>query len=124
MTIPVEYILNFIPLFQSFFFAFLLFTFRNKNALSNRVLGVFMLINFFAYLLSFLDIIKLYDYAIYSWYFTIPLMLAGNPVLFFYIRALTTENFKFKLLSKASTLKIESFISPLLIFLLPLPARE
>ncbi|OFX36782.1 MAG: hypothetical protein A2X08_02385 [Bacteroidetes bacterium GWA2_32_17] len=97
MTIPVEYILNFIPLFQSFFFAFLLFTFRNKNALSNRVLGVFMLINFFAYLLSFLDIIKLYDYAIYSWYFTIPLMLAGNPVLFFYIRALTTENFKFKL---------------------------
>lgn len=96
MTIPVGYLLNFIPLFQCAFFAFLLFTFRNRDALSNRILGVFMIINFFAYLLSFLDIIKLYECAIYSWYFTIPLMLAGNPVLYFYIRALTTEYFRFK----------------------------
>ena len=88
-------ILHIIPVFLAIFFAFQLLTYRSVKAEANKVLGMFMAILSLHLLFDVFYYLRYYDFVIYFRYYVImPLILSIVPLLFLYIKTLTTENYK------------------------------
>ena len=88
-------ILPLLPLFFVFIFLIL----RNNQVRANKILVVFMLILSLQYTFSAFEILGYPNLAILGYYLLIPLMLCSPPILNFYIKYLTIENYKFNLKS-------------------------
>ncbi|MBI5218851.1 MAG: AraC family transcriptional regulator [Bacteroidia bacterium] len=93
--LTIKEIIQLLPLLQSLNFALLLLATRNSNSKANKILGIYMLINFLQYFLQAFDIFRLYDMTIITYYLIMPFMLSSVPFLYFYIKSLTVENYRF-----------------------------
>ena len=106
-------LLHIIPVFLAIFFAFQLLTYRSVKAGANKVLGVFMAIISLHLLFDVFYYLRYYDFVVYFRYYLImPLVLSIIPLLFLYIKTLTTENYKFLVKD------LKHFIPAFLIFIL------
>ncbi|MCK5169659.1 MAG: helix-turn-helix transcriptional regulator [Bacteroidales bacterium] len=89
-------ILHIIPVFLAIFFAFQLLTYRSVKAGANKVLGMFMAIISLHLLFDVFYYLRYYNFVVYFRYYVVmPLILSIIPLLYLYIKTLTTENYKF-----------------------------
>ena len=89
-------LLHIIPVFLAIFFAFQLLTYRSVKAGANKVLGMFMAIISLHLLFDVFYYLRYYNFVVYFRYYVVmPLILSIVPLLFLYIKTLTTENYKF-----------------------------
>jgi len=89
-------ILHIIPVFLAVFFAFQLLTYRSVKARANRVLGIFMIIISLHLFFDVFYYLHYYNFVVYFRYYVVmPLVLSIFPLLFLYIKTLTTEKYRF-----------------------------
>lgn len=106
-------VVHLIPVFLSLFFALQLFSFKNLKTKSNIILGQLMIVITIIFILDIFYYLYFYKLVIYFRYYLImPLVLSYVPLLYFYIKSLTTENFSI------TAKDIKHFMPSILILLL------
>jgi len=86
--------LKFLPFIQSFFFL-ILFILLSKRFTSGNLMLTYFIVSTLGLLLEMFSEYIYYPTALTSYYISLPIGLAGMPILFFYIKSLTDQSFKF-----------------------------
>ena len=94
--LTISQILHIVLTVFPLFFVLILLALRKTQAKANKFLTVFMLIIFLQYFFSSAERLLYANVAILGYYLLIPLMLCNAPLLYFYIKGLTAESYKFK----------------------------
>jgi len=80
--------------FMALIFAIILFLFNRGNDKSKRILGFYMLLNFAYYSINFFYYTDNYTVVSKTYYIIIPIILLLQPFFYFYIKSLTSPDFK------------------------------
>ncbi len=92
---PTTEILQYLPLMQTFFFICLFFIVYKKIN-SARFVLTYMTICFFGFATEILSNFMYYPLSVWSYYVTIPFLLATMPILYIYVSSLTSLNLVFR----------------------------
>ncbi len=95
MTPFSEYI-NVFLIFLPLVFALQLLTYKNAYSKPNRILGVYMIILSFYYLLNKIILLDIEFLITINALLVLPIFLAFNPFYYLYVQSLTNESFSFK----------------------------
>lgn len=88
--------LHFVLIIQALLFALQLFTYKSVFSRPHRILGTYMLIIGIYFFVNASFITGPLGISQITYYFIAPLFVCLNPFYFFYVKALTTEKFRFK----------------------------
>ena len=94
MQIKIAQIIPIIIIFQSFLFAFVLFTDRGVKKISNKLLATFLMVLAMQFLLILSENLKVYSHNNLSMMCVFGFMY--GPLLYFYTYSLIFKDFKFK----------------------------